>query len=427
MKPNKRPIGMISTRFRGNDGVSLEAEKWLNVLSTLGYSSFLFGGDCDEAERAYAFLVPEAHFLHPEILEISAVAFSSTRRPAEITRKIHLLKDHLKLRLAEFVSTFGIRLLIVENALAIPLNIPLGLAITEFIAETGIPAIGHHHDFFWERKRFLVNCVWDYLNMAFPPHLPSIRHAVINTSASNQLSLRTGISAMLIPNVMDFDNPPAPAGEYIHTILPDFGIEADEYFFLQPTRVVQRKRIEHAIELIQRMGRKAHLVISHASGDEGNEYEQHVKHYADWAGVEVLFVSETIREKRDKLPDGRKVYTLWDAYQAADLITYPSSIEGFGNAFLETIYFRKPIVVNNYSIYNTDIKPKGFKVIEFDGFITQATIDHTLRVLDDAMLRQAMTEHNFQLGKRYYSYKMLRRRMQTLLAMCFGEDLANHG
>jgi hypothetical protein len=36
------------------------------------------------------------------------------------------------------------------------LNIPLGLALTELIAETDIPVIGHHHDFFWERKRFLV-------------------------------------------------------------------------------------------------------------------------------------------------------------------------------------------------------------------------------------------------------------------------------
>jgi glycosyltransferase involved in cell wall biosynthesis len=268
MEPSKHPIGFVSTRFRGNDGVSLESEKWLNVFSSLGYSTFLFGGDCDEYEEPYTFLVPEAHFKHPEILAIYNVAFSSSRRPPEITQKIHLLKDHLKRYLYEFVSRFGIRLLVVENALAIPLNIPLGLALTEFIAETGMPVIGHHHDFFWERKRFLVNCVWDYMNMAFPPHLPSIRHVVINSSASNQLSLRTGISAMLVPNVMDFDHPPAPSSD-IDMMRTDFRFQPDEYFFLQPTRVVQRKGIEHAIELIQRLGRKARLVISHASGDEG--------------------------------------------------------------------------------------------------------------------------------------------------------------
>ncbi len=90
-------------------------------------------------------------------------------------------------------------LLIIENALAIPLNIPLGIAITEFIAETGIHTIADHHDLYWERNRFLVNCVWDYLDTCFPPRLPSIRHIVINSPAAAQLSYRRGISAPAHP------------------------------------------------------------------------------------------------------------------------------------------------------------------------------------------------------------------------------------
>ena len=43
---------------------------------------------------------------------------------------------------------------------------------------------------------------------------------------------------------------------------------------------------------------------------------------------------------------GKKVYTLFDIYPHADLVTYPSYYEGFGNAFLEAVYFRKPVVVN---------------------------------------------------------------------------------
>ena len=31
--------------------------------------------------------------------------------------------------------------------------------------------------------------------------------AVINSSGDNQLSLRTGISAYIVPNVMDFEKP----------------------------------------------------------------------------------------------------------------------------------------------------------------------------------------------------------------------------
>ena len=63
--------------------------------------------------------------------------------------------------------------IIPQNALTIPMNIPLGLAITQVIMETGIAdSIAHHHDFYWERDRFMTNGVWDYLRMAFPPDLP---------------------------------------------------------------------------------------------------------------------------------------------------------------------------------------------------------------------------------------------------------------
>lgn len=415
-----RRIGFVSTRFAGTDGVSLETDKWVHVLERLGHTCFYLAGASDRPpERSR--IVPEALFTHPDIRQIYTTAFSQRTRPPEVTRLIHQLKDHLKEQIYFFVRDFGIELLIPQNALTIPLNLPLGLALTEFIAETGFPTIAHHHDFFWERKRFLVNCVWDYLNMAFPPHLPSIRHVVINSSAANQLSLRTGISSLLVPNVMDFDNPPTPPDDYAREVRAALGVATDEFFFLQPTRVVQRKGIEHAIELVNRLGLKARLVISHAAGDEGDAYEHRVRDFAKLLGVRTNFVSDVIKDQRETTQDGRKIYTLGDVYPHADLVTYPSDIEGFGNAFLEAIYYRQPIVVNNYSIFDIDIKPKGFRVIEFDGYITDDTVRQVRRVLQEPRLAQEMTEHNYRLARGHYSYTTLERRLQTLLTDCFGE------
>jgi glycosyltransferase involved in cell wall biosynthesis len=132
-------------------------------------------------------------------------------------------------------------------------------------------------------------------------------------------------------------------------------------------------------------------------------------------------VSDVIKDQRGQTPDGRKVYTLGDVYPQADLVTYPSDIEGFGNAFLEAIYYRRPIVVNNYSIFDIDIKPKGFRVIEFDGYITDETVRRVRQVLEDPRLAQEITEHNYEMGKRHYSYAVLERRLQTLITDCFGE------
>ena len=401
-------VGFVSTRIAGTDGVSLELEKWANVFEKLGLNCFYFAGELDRPpERSY--LVDEAHFTHPEIKEIHNKIFGVTIRDRAVSKKIYQLAIKLKDHLYDFVDKFGIDLIISQNANTIPLNIPLGIALTEFIAETGIRTLAHHHDFYWERDRFMVNAVSDYLSMAFPPVLPSIEHIVINSVADAQLSLRTGISAHIIPNVMDFDNPPPPPDDYTLDVKKALGIEADELFVLQPTRVVQRKGIEHAIELIHRLGRKAKLVISHASGDEGYDYEQRLIEYSKLMKANTIFVSEIINEQRGTTTDGRKIYTLEDVYPYADLVTYPSTFEGFGNAFLETIYFKKPIVVNTYSIYIKDIKPKGFSVIEIDGYVTEKAVELTKQILEDPALCQKMVDHNYELGKQYFSYTVLKR------------------
>ena len=408
-------IGFVSVRLAGTDGVSLETAKWAEVFENQGLTSFFFAGELDTPpERSY--LVEEAHFTHPDIRDIYLKCFGVSKRDRKTTQKIYKLKSLLKDHIYAFIKKFKIDILVPQNSLTIPLNIPLGIALTEVISETGIPTIAHHHDFFWERKEFLKNGVWEYLNMAFPPHLNSIRHVVINSSGDNQLSLRTGISATIIPNVMDFENPPPPPDDYASDVRQALGVEDDELFILQPTRVVKRKGIEHAIELVHRLGMKARLIISHASGDEGFDYENRVREYSKLMKVNTVFVSEIINEQRGLTKTGKKIYTLDDIYPYADLVTYPSNFEGFGNAFLEAIYFRKPIVVNNYSIYSYDIQPQGFDVVEIDGYVTEESVRKTRKVLKDPKLCKEMVEKNYQIASDCYSYAVLRRRLKNLMS-----------
>lgn len=417
-------IGFVSTRIAGTDGVSLEIGKWAEVLEGMGYTCFYFAGELDKPEERCVFS-PKAHFSHPEISSINEFVFKNITRPDEISYRIEKIKRELTYDIRRFISTFKIDLIIVENTFAIPLNIPLGLALTELVAETGMPTIAHNHDFYWERKRFSVNCVLDYLNKAFPPRHPFIRQVVINSEARDQVAFRRGAAAIIIPNVMDFSMPPSPPDDYASDVRESLDIAENDYFILQPTRVVQRKGIEHAIELVRRLGRKgikARLVISHASGDEGDDYDRRVREYSKLMRVNTLFVSNTISDKRGRTKDGRKIYTLFDVYPHADLITYPSLYEGFGNAFLEAVYFRKPILVNNYSIYLHDIKPKGFKVIEMDDYIKEDTVYDVIGILQNKSRVKEMVDYNYNLAKRFYSYANLRRKLRFILADFFGEE-----
>jgi len=412
-------IGFISTRFAGTDGVSLETKKWAEVLRGDGHECFFMAGELETPEDC-SFLVADCHFRNERVWGIYQGCFNRSVRTRATSLAVDELKNELKDSIAEFVREFALDLIIPENANAIPFNVPLGMAITEYIMESGTQAIAHNHDFFWERKRFLNNACWDYLSSAFPPSLATMQHVVLNTSQRHQLSLRRGVSATIIPNVMNFHQEPEPGDGYADDIRESLGIDKGEKLILQPTRIVQRKGIEHAVELVNRLKMPAALVISHASGDEGNEYYERLCKYSSMMGVKTIYCSDNVGEKRGTLPDGRKVYTLSDLYQKADLVTYPSVFEGFGNAFLEAVYYRRPIVVNDYSVYSYDIKPKGFQTIEIDGYVTDKAVEHARRVLSDPLLGEEMAAHNHRLAKSFFSYEVVRQNLRALLVDCFG-------
>lgn len=405
-------IGFVSTRIAGTDGVSLEIEKWAAVLERKGFNCFYFAGEIDRGNER-SLKVPDAHFEAPRIQEIQEQLFGVTKRSRDISDHIQSLKDGLKSSLYDFCENFDIDLIIPENALTVPMNIPLGIAITEFIAETGIPTIAHHHDFYWERDRFLINACQDYLDKGFPPDLPSIRHVVINSLASKQLSHRSGISNTIIPNVYNFAKKPLASKVSSCEIKKEIGLGDDELMILQPTRVVPRKWIERSIEIVQHLNiPNPTLVISHTAGDEGCDYYRRIMEYAENAGVRIISIDHLIGSHS---VEHGKAYTIADIYQCADLVTYPSGYEGFGNAFLETIYYKKPIVVNRYSIYIADIEPKGFDVIKIDGFATSSAIEKISCVLGDTEELKKMVDRNYELGEKFFSFEILEKRLLHLI------------
>jgi hypothetical protein len=70
-----RNIGLVSTRFAGTDGVTLETTKWTTVLERLGHACYYFCGECDRPpDKSY--VVPEA-FYRPSM--------PSTRRSMRVT------------------------------------------------------------------------------------------------------------------------------------------------------------------------------------------------------------------------------------------------------------------------------------------------------------------------------------------------------
>jgi hypothetical protein len=411
-----RRIGFVSTRFAGTDGVSFEAGKWARLFGERGAKCFWFAGQLDTPAAA-SHLAPEAFFNHPAVLEIQAGLFGVTECAPEMTRHVEAMRARLRVELRAFVERFGIDLLVVQNALAIPMHVPLGLAIADVIAERGLPTIAHHHDFAWERERFVVNAAADYLDAAFPPRLPGIAHVVINSLQQRTLAERLGLAATVIPNVLDFGAPPSAPDEYARGFRRDIGVADDETLILQPTRIIARKGIAHSIELTRRLAdRRAVLVLTHPAGDEGMEALREVEAGIVRAGIRAIFLSGRIGQTRGVAEDGSRIYTLADVYPQADFVTYPSSWEGFGNALLEAVYFGRPVLVNRYPVYASDIAPTGLRVVEMDGAVTDAVVAEVRAVLDDPTLQGEWARDNAAIGRRHFSTALARDRLTGICA-----------
>jgi glycosyltransferase involved in cell wall biosynthesis len=185
---------------------------------------------------------------------------------------------------------------------------------------------------------------------------------------------------------------------------------------VQPTRVVPRKGIELAIDLVGRLGdRHAVLLITSPAGDEGLDYLVALERQAERSHVQLRYAADRFVPDHEGRPIG-PAHSLTEAYLAADLISYPSLYEGFGNALLEAVFFGKPVFVNRYPVYEADIRPLGFRFIEIDGTVTDEAVERVRAVLADPALREADAAHNFEIGRAHLGYDRLQQALAELIA-----------
>jgi glycosyltransferase involved in cell wall biosynthesis len=409
-------IGIVATRLAGVDGVTFETAKWEAVLERMGHDVRLCAGEVD-ALRSSARLIPAMHFSHPPAARVTAAAFDPESDAEAVQREVHRLADQLLPVLAAWIETERLDALVVENAWAIPMQLPLGAALRTLVTSSGIPTIAHNHDYWWERDRFTRCVIPDLLDEAFPPALPNVRHVSISSLAAQSLEGRRGLESLVVPNVFDFGHPmPRPRPDVRRDLRTELGMGESGLLLVQPTRVVPRKGIELTIDLAGRLDDpEAVVLITSPAGDEGLDYLIALERRAERAKVNLRYAADRFAPDHEGRPIG-PAHSLTDAYAAADLIAYPSLYEGFGNALLEAVFFGKPVFVNRYPVYEADIRPLGFRFVEIDGVVTDEAAAAVRAVLADPSRQTADAEHNFAIGKAHLGYDRLEAALATLLA-----------
>jgi mannosylglucosylglycerate synthase len=335
---------LVSFRLGGGDGVSVEAAKWGWALGQLGFDVTTVAG-----EGVADHVLP-------------GLAIAATEPPTG----------------GELISVLaGADVVVVENLCSLPLNPAAAGAVARCLV--GRPAVLHHHDLPWQRPRFAGDPP--------PPDDRWWRHVTINELSRRQLASR-GILATTIYNAFDPDPPP---GRRTAT-RASLDVDADDVVVLQPTRALERKRVDAAIALADTLG-AVYWLLGPAEDGFGPELER-------------LLAAARCPVRRGQVDLDGAPATMDDAYAACDAVALPSSWEGFGNPTVESATHRRPLAVGDYPVAR-ELAAFGFEWFPSDDARPLAA---WLGQPDAGLL-----EHNASVARRHFDLADLPRRIAAVL------------
>jgi len=437
-------IGIVSGKLGDVDGVSLEVDKWIDILKKLGHTVFTLAGRYKDPLKSippsHQLTVEKMRFDSPAQAYYESVVFPylnrnhsrlSQDRKREILERMDTEGKEIATAVFDLIKEQEIDVLLAENTNAMPMTLLGGLAVYEIATTMEVATIFHHHDFWWERSRFSHNHIESLLNRIMPPVNLRLEHVVLSSYAQHILRSLKRIQPHVVPNCEDFGHPPVK-DDYNADFRRDMGFDERDVLVIQPTRIVRRKRIEDSVRLLAALkkrypalGERLHYIISLYQGDEPDrDYVGIIREAADSVGLPVHLISDRVSSKRGTDPEGRKLYTNRDVLACADLVTYLPLWEGFGNALLEAVAAKVPVVTTTYLVYKTDIKPSGIRNIEiWDKYdehgrllIPESVLEEIQYVLTHPEERKRRVEENFELAGREFGLPVLKRKIAGLMS-----------
>jgi glycosyltransferase involved in cell wall biosynthesis len=356
---------MLSFRLGGTDGVAVEARKWEGALAALGFSVRRIAGALEDESRS-------------EDVVLAGLGLPGTELDGTTSPLPPVDPDALDAALD------GTDLVVVENLLSLPLNLPAAAVVADRLVARGHRVLLHHHDMPWQRDR--TSSTAD-----FPPALPGAVHVTINDASRRQLRERRGIDATTIRNCFDLD---APLGDRARgrAVLK---AEADDIVVLHPVRAISRKNIPAAVALCEGLaGAFPDRTVRYwLPGPAEEGYRAELDRVLAGVAADVVV-------HRDPSP------SMPDAYAACDLVAFPSLWEGFGNPVIESVWAGRPLAVSRYPVLE-ELLALGFRFLDA---ADPAAVAAELRVPDLATRRA-----NLALAREHHSLPALEAQLQAVL------------
>ncbi len=358
-------VAIIHFRIGLTDGVSLQIEERVNTLKKLGHQVVYISGthspvgDLKLAEFEYK--------TDARITKIQRDFFSGNDKTFASIKNVSFA---IEKQLEDFYLTERFDFIFIHNFFSLPVCIPATVALSNFLKKhTAVRANAVHHDFYWDPPRKNIfeirNSKFEiFINSYFPPLLPNMTHTTISKWEQKKLRQEKNIDSYLMTDTFDFTRPAWKKNAGNKYFLEDIGVKKGTQVLLLAARIRERKGVELAIEFTSELDKYKHtvLILAGEHGPKEAAYVKKLRYLVRELEIETRWIHEWIGSDEEKKLQIKK-YSLWDSYVFADAIMYPSLWEGLGNQFLEAVFAKKPIVVFEYPVFKTDLKPAGFQTV----------------------------------------------------------------
>lgn len=397
-KPTKK-ILICHFRVGKTDGVSIEIESWRKILEREGFEIALCSGPVNLGAK---YIIQDLETQLNEVMfQIDNNSFGGLKDYSDdedFNREFRNKQKSIENNFRSIIKDFKPDAIIASNMFAVGEGVPIAGAFVQVLDEYEIPTILIHHDFYWENVRYKIptnQMITNELEKYFPPKRKYIQHFCINSIGQNALLEKKKIAANILYDTFDYSMKPWSRTPKTTKFLKEKGINSQDIFILQATRVVRRKNIELAIDLVRELNHNKEklrgelyggrnfdpdrnnivLVLSGYVEKRDEKYLEDLLEHAYEQNVKIVYLGDQIHKK----------YELFDIYPYADIITYPSEYEGFGNQLLEAFFARKPVVLFEYPVFKSDIKAKGFQFISLGDQINKEEKNGLVKVPQDTL------------------------------------------
>jgi mannosylglucosylglycerate synthase len=339
-------IGLIHyTSWPVVGGVEAVVRQQATLMARAGHSVSIVCGDGKRFSDPIPTLVlPELNLLR-ELVVQAQQEITAGYPGAAYFRAVKEVKKRLRPLFAQWDCA------IVHNFMTMPFHLAATQVIAE-LAEEGNRVLAWTHDLAANNQDYSLprNRVFDMIR----ERQPGIEYVAVSKTRAQEFRDLTGTTAdAVVPNGLDLSSTLELTTEVAGLLA---GINAEEAILLYPTRILQRKNLGLALQILAALLEidfPARLFITGAA----NGYNPGAKGH--FAGLKQqaseLGVSERIRWVNDHFfVDDAQLRSL---YLASDALLFTTKQEGFGLPILEAAAFRLPIFCSDIEPLRSNLPP----------------------------------------------------------------------